>query len=615
MFMEIDLGTPLRQSYVRNLKIKNTVLKYWPTKLVDGIEVFDRMYMWHGGVPADTAHKEIYKLLNTSVEELQKKNWNHVVSAWFYLKPYHITAPTLSEQDVITYINNNSVLDKEYEVKMQYTQEFSGDVVGSANKVSDKHIINMIEGGYNSLYDPAIIAPTDTELNRRVKATPVYSNSMITYNDTINPCTFVAIMDINNVLFTSTTTIVSKTIEEVSDRSTYNNSAFINNSQDRKYTIKATISYKYKRGIDANDSSVITLIKLVKDKALTLKTDPYSFYKQIEALLHTYNPILPGELLLSYSTISAFHFSTTSGTTYIRKDAASELKPADFSTMLAKSVTTGFDQEKCHGWKCVIGTILMIIVIIVSVVLAIPSGGTSLSAIPAAALFFGALSIYLTLGTLLMAFTAKYLSSNGEYGMAISFGRSLVILSKLAEIVGYIAMVTGIYAMWENFQQQASEEATKQFLKDQGTKNVDKLTLTQMKDALSNTSAVLGSNGLVVPTISNYISAGFQMVKVGTGSVFSNFSKAPGAALNKITGWLNGGMKIYTTWINPIKRPPAGKPQGDTTPPTSIQDIAFKQAEFDSYSFLDVNAVMDQIPADLTTRGLMRETLSRYYIA
>jgi len=617
--MEIDLGTPIQQSYVRNLKVKNTVLRYWPTKLVDGVEVFDKMYMWQGGVPADTAHKEIYKLLGTSVEELQAKSWDHVVSAWFYLKPYHITAPTLSDQDVATYVNSNSVLDEEYEVKMQYTQEFAGDVVGSANTISDQHIIDMVEGGYNSLYDPAVVAPTDTELNSRVKATPVYANSMITYNETVNPCTFVSIMDTSNVLFTSTTTIVSKTVKEVSSRSTYNNRGYRNNNQNRKYTVSAIISYKYKRVVDANDVSAAALVTLVKDKALALPADPYSFFKQVEALLREYNPVLPGELLLSYSKLPIYASDTTSviPVVYLRKDAASELKPADFSKMLAKSVDTDYKQESCHGWKCFVSAILMIVVIVVAIVLAPETGGASFSLVGAtaptlgfayAAMFFGALALNLTLGTLLMGLIAQYLSKNGQYGMAVSFGSSLVILSKLSELVGYVAMVTGIYAMWQKLSDAAMDEAKKEILKQALDSGMSQETAGQLvvEQTLS---------GTVSPTLSNYISASVQMVTVNTTSAFSNFSKAPGASMNKIVGWLNKGMMVYTKYINPVKQPPAGESQGDTTPPTSIQDIAWKQAEFDDYVFLDMNARMDQTPADLTSKGLMRETLSKYYEA
>jgi len=43
--MEIDLGTPLRQLYVHNLKVKSTTLSYWSTKVVNGVEVFGKMYM------------------------------------------------------------------------------------------------------------------------------------------------------------------------------------------------------------------------------------------------------------------------------------------------------------------------------------------------------------------------------------------------------------------------------------------------------------------------------------------------------------------------------------------------------------------------------------------
>jgi len=590
--------------------VKNTVLNYWPTKLVGGVEVFDIMYMWQGSVPADTAHKEIYKLLGTSVEELQAKSWDHVVNAWFYLKPYPITAPTLSDQDVATYVNSNSVLNEEYEVKMQYTQEFTGDVIGSVNKISDQHIIDMVEGGYNSLYDPAVIAPTNIKLKTRVKAAPVYANSMITYNETINPCTFVSIMDTSNVLFTSTTTIVSKTVKEISSRSIYDRRGYKTNKKSRTYTVSAVISYKYKRVIDTNDTSVATLVTLVKDKALALTADPYSFYKQVAALLQKYNPVLPGQLLLHYSTIDIWASDNTIEATYIRKDAASELRPADFSMMVAKSISTDYEQETCHGWECFVSVILMIIIIVVAVVLALPSGGASVAfaTVTSAALFFGELSLYLTIGTLLMGYTAQYLSKNGQYGMAVSFKSSIVILSKLSEVVGYVAMVTGIYAMWVGLTREATKQAIVEYGKEQGTDIAMKELTPQVVEAIV-------SSGVVQVGFSDYVVAAYQMVTASAGSVFSNFSKAPGASMNKIVGWLNKGMQIYTKYINPVKQPPAGTPQGDTTPPTSIQDVAWKQAEFDDYVFLDINARMDQTPANLTSRGLMRETFSRYYEA
>lgn len=620
MFMEIDLGTPIKNTYVRNLKIKNTVLRYWPTKTItdengNSIEVFGKLYMWIGYVPNDTASVELYKLLGTSVSELQKNNWDHVVSAWMYFKPYHLdrSSVTLSDQDVAIYINNNSTLDEEYEVKMQYSQEFSGNLIGSTNKITDKQIIDMIEGGYNSLYDPALIAPSDSELNRRIKASPVYSNSMITYKTDVNQCTFASIMDTNDLLFESTTSIVSKTIEEVHGVNDISGTGFgrTRANKNRLYTVKATISYKYKRVKDANDSSVSVLISDIKDKALSIKKDPFSFYFQVEQLLREYNPVLPGELAYSYSTKPIFGQALGTTENYIRKDAAAELKPADFTNMLVNSLDNDYEQESCHGWKCFIAIIVMVVAIVIAVYSAGALSGVSITAISTvaeAAAFFGALALTLSVATLAMGLMAQYLMKNGQYQTAISFGSSIVILGKLSELVGYVAIATAIGAIYENLRQEATKQAIQEYAREQGTEiAVDELT-PQVVEAIAD-------SGVVQAGFSDYIVAGFQMIKAGSASVFNNFSKAPGAAMNKIAGWLNTGMKIYTTYIDPIKQPTAGEPQGDTTPTTSIQDIAWKQSEFDDYTFLDMNARMDQTPEIMTQRGLMRETLSKYYEA
>ena len=637
MFMEIDLGTPIRQGYLRNLKVKNTVLKYWPTKLVNGITVFDKLYMWQGYIPSDTGHKELYKLLGTSVEKLQAKDWNHVVSAWMYFKPYHLdtSSITLADGDVVTYINDNSVLDEEYEVKFHYTQEYSGPVISGANKITDQQIIGLIEGGYDSLYDPAVVNTTNTELNGRVKATPVYSNSMLTYDVTVNPCTFASIMDTADSLFSSTTKIISKTVKRVANDGYYNNRRYNAGMYGtNEYTLQATISYKFKRIKDAGDAGVATLITGIKDKALAIKKDPFSFYTQVSEMLHRFNPVLPGELAYSYSTVSLFgEDPTTTTVDYVRKDGAAELKPADFSKMLKDALDSDYQQESCHGWKCFLGFIISILLIVVAIefapqllgALGTVGAGTGALGLTGASFayataWFGMLALELTVGSLLMGFAASYLAKNGEYGMAISFGSSLVMLNKLAEVIGYIGMLTGITAMWQKLTTKAGEDAMMSRAKEavlaaggKGTKA--EITTELASHASIYSMAVTEGTGLIQPTLTNYVHAGWEMVTGSTTSVFSNFSKAPMAAMNKIMGWLNTGLKIYTQWINPVKQPPAGQPAESESEPERVDGIAFKEAYFNDYVFLDMNAQMDEMPANMTTKGLTRETLSKYYDA
>lgn len=632
MFMEIDLVTPIRQGYLRNLKVKNTVLKYWPTKLVDGIEVFDKLYMWQGHVPDDTGHKELYKLLGTSVEKLKAKNWAHVVSAWMYFKPYHLKADsvTLSDGDVVLYINENSELGKEYEVKFHYTQEYSGPVISGANKITDQQIIDLLEGGYDSLYDPAYTMSEEQQSWNRVVPTKVYSNSMITYDVTANPCTFASIMDTDDDLFSSTTTIVSKSVKKAAADGYYNDRGYSAGMYGTgNYTLEATISYKFKRIKDAGDAEVAPLIVGIRDKALTIKRDPFSFYTQVSEMLHRFNPVLPGELAYSYSTIELFGHdgedSTTTTANYVRKDGAAELKPTDFSKMLKDALDSDYQQESCHGWKCFLGFILSIVIIVVAVIAVQPElialDSTAVAGTVAyASIWCGLLALNLTVGSLLMGFVANYLGKHGEYGIAISFGRSLVMLNKLTEVVGYVSMITGIAAMWQGFTVKAGEEVMVSQAKDAVIAAGGKGTEAEIAAELANHAAVYSmavteSGGLVRATFTNYVHAGWEMITGNVTSVFSNFSRAPMAVMNKVMGWLNTGLKAYTQWINPIKMPPAGQPAESEGEPERVDGIAFKEAYFNDYLFLDMNAQMDEMPANMTTRGLTRETLGKYYDA
>jgi len=611
MFMEIDLGTPIMNTYVRALKIKNVFNRYWPTTTVVNNSgntevVLDKLYIYHKGVYGDASHSEIYKLLGTSVSELSANKWKGVDKAWMYLdaKKVDTGTPELSNMDVANYINDNSEVDVEYEVRMVYTQEFSGNV---SNKITDQQIVDLIEGGYNSLYDPALIeTPVFSPNNQTKKATYAYDNSMITFNTKINPCTFISIMDTDDSVFSSTTKIISKEVVKVSKRDSYDYGSY-NNEKDT-YTIRAHISYKYTRVRDAVDTD--PLVELVKNTAVKLKRTPFSFYKQVSELLHAYNPVLESDLVFGVTTANIDDTTTTEY--FIRAEEFKKLKPAQVVNIITKSIDSDYTEVSCKGWQCYIAPLVLVMAIVLAIVSAgalAPAGaGAAVAAGTATAVqvvaFFGALSLTLTVATFAVMQISAVFARSGQYANAYSFRTSITILNKLAEVTGYVAIAASITAAWQTWKNQAMKEA---LAKELGKQASDVTTADMV--------AAMAQDGGVTPSFVDYVMAAYDIVKADVVTVFTNFSNAPGAAMNKINQWLNYGMQAYDKWIDPVKKPVGGEQQADKTPPTSVQDIAFKQVEFDDYAFLDMNAKMDQTPDTMTQKGLMRETLSRYYEA
>jgi len=591
MYLEIDLYTPKLNEYTRALKVKNTVLKYFPKKVLDnGDTVFDKLYVWKGYVPDDTGSKELYKLFGTSVDELKSNNWDHVESAWMYFKPFHLESPTLSTYNVNNFIDTNIDTEQEYKVKLLYTQEFMTDQVSSVN-ISDEEILKMCSSGYTS----------STLFNTTVNP---FKSGMISFDKEVSACIFIALLDLNNDMFDTSFSILSRTVTETSNRQAKlgRGNYRPNMPNSVTHTVKASVIFKFRiKNTSNNDKFLSNVI----DISLTAYNDKFDFGAQCSNLVHKFNPVTDDELLTEYSSSPIFSTSSDSST-YIRYDAAKELKPQDFSSMVLNSLDTDFEQESCHGFKCALGALLMIIVIVVSVVLAAPTGGASLASIPAAAAFFGMLSLYLTVGILALSLTAKWLSNHGEYQIAISFGNSIVVLNKLAQITGILAMVTGVYATIKTLTDKVIQLATERALNTEGITVSNAVVQGQ----------VTAVDAVVKPTIVNYTEAVVELSVDSITSVFSNFSSNPLAAINRITDIVNYGFNIYTKYINPTNNIPAGSTEDSQVLDTSSTfEIEFRQKFNDDYIYAELTDQIDIQIDNMSTPGVIRSTLDRYFKA
>jgi len=48
-YMTVDLISPVIQEWMGLNKIRNTIVKHWPKKTINGFEVFDKLYIANNG--------------------------------------------------------------------------------------------------------------------------------------------------------------------------------------------------------------------------------------------------------------------------------------------------------------------------------------------------------------------------------------------------------------------------------------------------------------------------------------------------------------------------------------------------------------------------------------
>lgn len=651
MYLEIDLFTPKKNLFLRNTKIKNIVLNHWPRKTVDGIEVFDKMYFYWKPIIIDTPDtRAIYKLFGTSVLELYQNNYNGVSQAWFHLKPFKLDKTTVNNTQVINYINENSELNKEYKVVMIYTQKFTGLHLARLPIVTDSQILSMVEGGYDSRFVETVIENNVTNENSAPQSYGSFSSEdasiesrtkqikkikkppLISYNEKINPCTFASIIDKDDLLFSSESKVVSKTITPVWERKNriYRRRRVVLGAQDEitEYTITAKIEYKYKRIVDASDPSASTVINSIVDVANNQNFGHYSFGSQVRDMKHVNNPVLDDELLATDSSDPGFQTDSSSSEQFIRVDSASKLAPSKFVKMFSMSLDTGYAEEECSGWKCYIAPILMIIIIVVSIMSLQPEGivyglaglGT-MSGLEFAAAYLGLLALELTLGALALSLVAKYFEKNGDYGTAISFGSSIGILQSLATVVGYMAMITGIAAVVQGAISKIATIAEKEATKDTAVAAGSEAATGTPEISASATALDASSPAMAVSSIAepigfgDYVDATVEYAKGYVLNFFSSANESLAQTMMKAVNVINKAFDAYTKWINPIDNPPgqySEQTSGEGVP-LSTETVTLQQSYFEEYQFCEMNNLMDNIPDEMSGRGLMRRTLSKYY--
>ena len=586
-YLDIDLLGPIKSAFLVNTKARNLLLNNagkWPTKWVDGFEVFDELNIGNRYAGA-IMHKTLYKVLGIKYSDLSGSDLSQVERLWLYLKPKPFVRDTITDADVIEFINNEIKLydetgtvddpddTGEVTIDMLYTQTIATNNLRSLPPVSNEQIVAMIEGGYNSIYPTPIVENVTTEdkYGNNVTVSHTSYNSLIEYDTKTSNVTFASLMDTNDDLFTSETKIISKSITPV--YSTSYLGTFITS-----YTIKASATYTFRRVSDASDVVVSPLVNTIVDKANT-STDTLanSMFRQIMYMARYYNPIVVSTDL--YLVIPGVEDPNGEGNDipaipYVKvgTDRVPEIKDQfgnvtqvgvpgwgvrgmkrrAFVTLFASLIESDFQQyvPKKKWYSGLITIVLIVVIIVVSIYTAGAASGVSGAAVAAgtagtvaAATFMSALAISLTISSLIVGTLGTKL---GGHSATFSYAMrdALVTVGKVAEIVGLIATVLAVInianmarkAIGQALMTEAQKETAKQAAIDAAKGIGEDVTKEAIQESIDQAALKAFSNasmGDIMVGIGDAVydaivqsaeNAWDNVVGVFSGDLFSNMS-------------------------------------------------------------------------------------------
>ena len=644
MYMTFDIASPIVCDWVSNLRFKNTFMRYFPTKFIGGVEVFSEISLHHTSIDQATTDvqptniKAIYKMLGLSNDTLLEYGQSEIDEADLYLKPYNIAAPTLTTQDVVSYINNNSV-KREYTVvneglpteRLVHTNkelsDVSVDVVFTTRLYKNAYKV-VRTTGVHSMTSSAIAevvlggvtAVSNTflqYLGRGVRGERIpphmpflFLNGQIEYDTNSSKVVFAALHDTKNTLFTRSADVISQ--EVISTHS----------GRRPAYDVLATVRFTFAREVDAGDPAGSAVIQEILDNlnlvpkevvitnpsdgtTLTMAyylgtTVKSSMVNQIDDCRRTIQPVIDSDLVLVPND--------GSDRGYIKKDVAALLTGEQFVGMVQESLDVDVSYHREGGGFFIF--LLAVALIAVAIALAVPSGGTTLNGIPAVTAglgvagaelaFLTGIALVLTLETLVLsAIAVAYQRAGGTY-QAMMIGSVLTIIGMAQQTFGILLMAMGVAQVLTKLGELATAEATATLVSELGASG------TEYVGTITGDILVNGVVQPIAPTLSNYVTATIELMLPNFGG-FTNMSTQDllMASIKNVTTVGN----LYLAYVAPHTDPGT---MPDPVEPVSTEAVLLTQVYLDDNYCYELNTVMELAPYNMT-EGLIVNSFNKYY--
>ena len=605
MYVVRDPLGPAIATYNYNKRFRARILKYWPKTTVNGVEVFDRLYLWIEGVGVlqDDAHRKLYGLLGIKISKLESQDYKGITNTYLdvnmVLDMYSMTVAQIkayiNDSSPQMYPNNPNVFSSDpaipasdnynpdpYQNNPKYTDEYMNTIVLDKNGNLPADLLPQPQwDNYGWITDYVVYQPNDVTADYRysdnISDTDILN--LVKANDTryiemdhtafSNPIFFAALKDTAGVLYEKRYRIVEKQLVKKT-QVTHRIGKYSTNTYSTKSDVvkHATIEVQYRRIMDVNDVSVAGLLEAiridvdnldndgsnapVKDRITSTLTNKYSGRIHQMKLMHEVKVGYGAKTINNNLYVPDF-FGTKviNAGSGIRVDTMSNVRARAFGGLFNKAINFRYTKKKVSRWKKILVVVIDIIVVILIVVATIAG---QIQLIP----------VILSVGSLAQSGLAAYWMGEGDYAAAGYAGKHAQYLGKAAEIANYIinpllsvGLVVLDYVLKEMNVDKEWRMVAKMIAivaygasKDGGSpskavneagKEASKNIVNLVVDVIDKIKAE-GIDGLVADIIKGI---GDSLDSISVNSLMSNFS---------ITDWINllsMSFKVYTIHNDP----------------------------------------------------------------
>ena len=570
MYIEQDFVGPATLDLQANRKIHNRLLRYWPTKVVNGVTVMDRLYMYDGGVIDTPTHRKIYNILGMNIETLRRENWKGVATYYLY---FNVVQGTYDEV-------SNTQLDTYLEFQAPFTVKSVPEAV-----TNDRSEWFESELSYEPLkVDSLNNALSDSEIIAKVLANP----SVVEYSiEEEHVLTALALLDINEVVFERQLKVTSRGLTDVkftSQTSGTNTATFIK---------EVNIAFKFRRKLETSQLAYDEYLDKIKTMMYNSVNVPHgSIYTQLLEVYHGMVPFVDNEIIYTEPVIGLGEI----GTTYYRKDGLQAMKSREFNKTITARLKTGYTKKKVKWWKKLLTIVVVIIIVIVSIFYP-PAFGLSQLAWS---------GLVLTVGSLAMMGLSVILAKSDPAWAAY--------IGKMANVLGIAATIVGVVAIVQNMArvltQKGLEEAAKQALLEEGKEVTKEALKQQMASMAADYTLSTALNDITMDSMQDML---VDFVK-------SAWSKTTSFNMQNMLNWATRGFQVYVKYINPpadgldelSRKVKDQEEQLEDLSSAGLKDKIDYTFSSPFYNVYDFNEVMQAIPHRMT-QGVVDDAFNKYY--
>lgn len=576
MYIEQDFVGPATLDLQANRKMHNKLLRYWPTKWVNGVEVMDRLYLYAGGsVQESTNHKKIYNILGISVEDLKKEKWKGVENYYIYFNVVQGTYDDLTNEQLDTYID--------------FQAPFTVKSVPEA-PTNDRSDWFISELSYEPLkVDTLSNALSDSQIIANILANPYGIEYSIEDEHVL---TALALLDTNEVIFERSFRVTYRGLTDV----TFTSQTSKNNAASFVKEVNIEFKFRRKPAITqlAYDTYLASAITAIYNSQYNRNNN--SVQIQLLDVYHGIVPFVDSDILLidpEFSLSKGFNLG------YYKKDGLQAMKSKEFNKTITARIKTGYTKKKVSKWKKFVTVVVVVIIVVVAVLAAIPTGGGSIA--------WGQAALVLTIGSLAMMGISIILAKRDPAWAAY--------IGKASQVLGIAATIVGITVMIQNLARTAAAGAT-------ATKEA--ATQSLIAAGKEVTAESIKAEALAVAGRMSFGEALKEITFESMGDMLINFVKDAFSATSiNMQSMLNAatkGFQLYVKYINPpadgldemTRQVQEQEQQLEDLSSAELKDKIDYTFSSPFYNIYDLNEIMQAVPYTMT-QGMIDNTFNKYY--